>query len=110
MSFQDGDVFNVDVVMYKDGTDGVLATDMHAVDVACKLRTGTMKIILLNKFISHVVAFLHQFRFAEERLREAGALAAGTATEAAANFQEKSMRVELDIDVKVATTSQHVMT
>ena len=106
MSFLHGDVFNIDVVLYKFATEGDRATDMHAVDIAFTLRTGTMKIIFLHKFISHVLAFMHQFRFAEERLRAAGALAADTAHEAAANLNEKATRIELDIDLKVYILEQ----
>jgi len=55
LTFEDEQVFQMNVVVFNGATDGDDYCNMQAVDLQVVLSSGTMKVIFLNKFVSTVL-------------------------------------------------------
>jgi len=58
LSFVDDDVFDLNLALHNNATEGQKYLDMHAFDIEVSLRTGCMKVVFLNKFVQNLLVCL----------------------------------------------------
>nr|DBA31558.1 TPA: hypothetical protein GDO54_007385 [Pyxicephalus adspersus] len=94
------EVFNFNLTLYPEATQGEAYKDVSKVDGKVSLRVGCMKIVFLNKFIVSLLGFLNNFQAAKERLSAATAHAAHRAATSVKDLAERSFRLLMDIHLK----------
>ncbi|KAG8191289.1 hypothetical protein JTE90_003297 [Oedothorax gibbosus] len=95
-----GEVLDVKLVMFNDGTDDENYFDMSAVDMSVSVSFGRIKMIFLNKFVSSLLFFLDHFQAAKDKVAEASAAAAEVAKQSMGEVYEKSTRILLNIIIE----------
>ncbi|XP_077329347.1 intermembrane lipid transfer protein VPS13C isoform X3 [Lithobates pipiens] len=94
------EVFNFNLTLYPEATQGEAYKDVSKVDGKASLRVGCMKIVFLNKFLVSLLGFLNNFQAAKERLSAATAHAARRAATSVKDLAERSFRLNMDIYLK----------
>ncbi|XP_044135757.1 vacuolar protein sorting-associated protein 13C isoform X2 [Bufo gargarizans] len=94
------EVFNFNLILYPDATQGDSYKDVSKVDGKVSLRVGCMRIVFLNKFLASVMDFLNNFQMAKEKVSAATAHAAQRAATSVKDLAERSFRLLMDIDLK----------
>ncbi|XP_075713818.1 intermembrane lipid transfer protein VPS13C isoform X2 [Rhinoderma darwinii] len=94
------EVFNFDLTLYPDATQGDSYKDVSKVDGKVSLRVGCMKIVFLNKFLASLMDFLNNFQIAKEKVSAATAHAAQRAATSVKGLAERSFRLLMDIHLK----------
>ncbi|XP_068131864.1 intermembrane lipid transfer protein VPS13C isoform X2 [Hyperolius riggenbachi] len=94
------EVFNFNLTLYPEATQGEAYKDVSKVDGKISLRVGCMKIVFLNKFLGSLLDFLNHFQAAKERVSAATAQAAQLAATSVKDLAERSFRLLMDIHLK----------
>src|SRR6218665_3312008 len=55
LSFEGGEVFKANIIVFNDATRGSNYSDMQCVDTKVALNTGCMKVVFLNKFVQDLL-------------------------------------------------------
>ena len=55
VTFENGDVFNLAIVVFNGATEGPDYSNMSKVDTSIQLATGSMKIVFLNKYVNSLL-------------------------------------------------------
>ncbi|CAJ0930826.1 unnamed protein product, partial [Ranitomeya imitator] len=94
------EVFNLQMTLYPDATEGASYTNMSAVDGEILLRVGCIHIVYLHKFLMSLLNFMNTFQTAKEALTSATAQAAEKGTYSMKDLAQKSFRLSMDINLK----------
>ncbi|XP_066448424.1 intermembrane lipid transfer protein VPS13C isoform X2 [Eleutherodactylus coqui] len=94
------EVFNLQMTLYPDATDGAAYTNMSAVDGRILLRVGCIHIVYLHKFLMSLLNFLNTFQTAKEAVSTATVQAAEKAAYSMKDFAQKAFRLSMDINLK----------
>ncbi|XP_073435523.1 intermembrane lipid transfer protein VPS13C isoform X2 [Dendrobates tinctorius] len=94
------EVFNLQMALYPDATEGASYTNMSAVDGEILLRVGCIHIVYLHKFLMSLLNFMNTFQTAKEALTSATAQAVEKGTYSMKDLAQKSFRLSMDIDLK----------
>ncbi|KAM3927460.1 intermembrane lipid transfer protein VPS13C isoform 2-T2 [Leptodactylus fuscus] len=94
------EVFNLQMTLYPDATEGAAYTNMSAVDGKILLRVGCIHIVYLHKFLMSLLNFLNTFQTAKQAVSSATAQAAEKAAYSMKDFAQKSFRLSMDINLK----------
>ncbi|XP_077120280.1 intermembrane lipid transfer protein VPS13C isoform X1 [Ranitomeya variabilis] len=94
------EVFNLQMTLYPDATEGASYTNMSAVDGEILLRVGCIHIVYLHKFLMSLLNFMNTFQTAKEALTSATAQAAEKGTLSMKDLAQKSFRLSMDINLK----------
>ncbi|KAG8576312.1 hypothetical protein GDO81_009827 [Engystomops pustulosus] len=94
------EVFNFNLTLYPDATQGDSYKDVSKVDGKASLRVGCIKIVFLNKFVASLMDFLNNFQIAKEKVFAATANAAHLAATKVKGLAERSFRLLMDIHLK----------
>ncbi|XP_032336935.1 vacuolar protein sorting-associated protein 13C isoform X2 [Camelus ferus] len=100
VSIMGNEVFNFNLDLYPDATEGDSYTDMSKVDGVVSLNVGCIQIVYLHKFLMSLLNFLNNFRTAKEALSAATAQAAEKAATSVKDLAQRSFRVSVNIDLK----------
>ncbi|XP_069836922.1 intermembrane lipid transfer protein VPS13C isoform X1 [Dendropsophus ebraccatus] len=94
------EVFNFNLTLYPDATQGDSYKDVSKVDGKVSLRVGCIRIVFLNKFLASLMDFLNNFQIAKEKVSSATAHAAQRAATRVKGLAERSFRLLMDIHLK----------
>nr|XP_033776023.1 vacuolar protein sorting-associated protein 13C isoform X2 [Geotrypetes seraphini] len=100
VSIMEDEVFNFNLILYPDATEGDAYLDMAQVDGKVFLKVGCIRIVYLHKFLMSLLNFLNNFQTAKERLSAATAQAAEKAASSVRDLTERSFRLLMEINVK----------
>lgn len=100
MSIADKEVFAFHMVNYTGATEGDAYLDMHKVDIAVTLTVGCIQVIVVNTFVSSVLAFINNFQAAKDAVAEVTVQAAEKAATGVMELAERSMRIALNVNFK----------
>ena len=100
ISMQSDQVFDLEVVVFTDGTKGSKALDMSAVDTIIKLNMGQMRAVFLYRFVMDILSFVDQFEDAKHAIVEAGIAAKDKAVAAATEYSKHNSRNKLNITIR----------
>jgi len=59
LSFDGDEVFNADITLFDNATEGKNYLDMSGVDASFRLQTGCMKVIFLNRFVQDLLVCVY---------------------------------------------------
>ncbi|XP_073508834.1 intermembrane lipid transfer protein VPS13C isoform X3 [Phyllobates terribilis] len=94
------EVFNFNMTLYPDATQGDSYNDVSKVDGKVSLRVGCIRIVFLNKFLASFMNFLNNFQIAKDKVSAATAQAAQRAATSVKGLAERSFRLSMDIHLK----------
>ncbi|KAM4036143.1 intermembrane lipid transfer protein VPS13C isoform 3-T3 [Anomaloglossus baeobatrachus] len=94
------EVFNLQMTLYPDATEGASYTNMSAVDGEISLRVGCIHIVYLHKFLMSLLNFMNTFQTAKESISSATAQAAEKGAYSMKDLAQKSFRLSMDINLK----------
>ena len=103
VSMRSDEVFDLELVLYENGTCGSKQYDVSFVDTMVKLNFGQMRVVFLYRFIQDLIAFVDNFEDAKTAVIEAGKAAKDKAVEKASDLNRHSSRVRLNILLKAPT-------
>ncbi|XP_053575277.1 LOW QUALITY PROTEIN: intermembrane lipid transfer protein VPS13C [Bombina bombina] len=100
VSIMEDEVFNFNLTLYPDATQGEAYKDVSKVDGEVSLRVGCIQIVFLHKFLMSLLSFLNNFQATKERVSVATAQAAHRAANSVKGLSERSFRLLMDIHLK----------
>ncbi|XP_053320973.1 intermembrane lipid transfer protein VPS13C isoform X2 [Spea bombifrons] len=100
VSIMEDEVFNFNLTLYPEATQGEAYKDVSKVDGKMCLRVGCIQIVFLHKFLGSLVNFLNNFQTAKEKLSAATTEAAKRAATSVKGLAERSFRLLMDIHLK----------
>ncbi|XP_056428779.1 intermembrane lipid transfer protein VPS13C isoform X2 [Hyla sarda] len=94
------EVFNFNLTLYPDATQGDSYKNVSKVDGNISLKVGCIRIVFLNKFLMSFMDFLNNFQTAKEKVSAATAHAAQRAATRVKGLAERSFRLLMDVHLK----------
>ncbi|KAM4675969.1 intermembrane lipid transfer protein VPS13C [Discoglossus pictus] len=100
VSIMEDEVFNFNLTLYPEATQGEAYKDVSKVDGEVSLRVGCIQIVFLHKFLASLLNFLNNFQAAKEKVSMATTQAAQRAASKVKGLAERSFRIRMDIHLK----------
>ena len=96
-------VFDLELIVFTDGTKGHKALNMSNVDTSVKASIGQVRAVFLNRFVIDILNFIDNFEDAKKAVMEAGKAASEKAAAAVSEFSRHASRNLLNVVIRAPT-------
>lgn len=103
VSMTSDQVFDLELIVFTDGTKGHKALNMSNVDISVKASIGQVRAVFLNRFVIDIFNFIDNFEDAKKAVMEAGKAASEKVAAAVSELSRHASRNLLNIVVRAPT-------